>query len=389
MIPKSLPVALRSLKDAASGTTLGAVAALIVFAAGCATITGGSNQSMYVQIQNTPGVPATAADCELSNDKGRWLVHAPNDTTIVRSNKPMLVKCTGAGVQPGTVSVESATRAAMFGNILLGGAIGAVIDHNSGAGYEYPGIVTVVFGQTSSLKMEYAANPQGANGGPTAVPRVIPQGSGYAALADVERVPAGAAGQDQYRRFLAAKLPRAFVVANDGTTQFANGLHGKDLTKPTDPAQRALQYCTDRGHPGCQLYAVDNQVVYVKPDAASMAAAAIAAPPVQKPNLFVLPAPSNFARLEDASAVPVKAAGQGRYLHYLTLPKPRAFVVYEDGDWYMSWNSGSAMANALNACERAGKTCWLYAADDEVVWQPDVNKRISKASQLVSASAAR
>lgn len=343
---------------------------------------------MYVQIQNAPGVPATAADCELSNDKGRWLVHAPNDITIVRSNKPMLVKCTGAGVKPGAVSVESATRAAMFGNILLGGAIGAVIDHNSGAGYEYPGIVTVVFGQTSSLQMEYAANTPSTNGGPTAVPRVIPQGSGYAALTDAARVPANAAGQEQYRRFLAAKLPRAFVVANDGTTQYANGLHGKDLSKPTDPSQRALQYCTDRGHPGCQLYAVDNQVVYVKPDAASITAAAATAPPVQKTNLFVLPPSSNFAALEDASAVPVKESGRGRYLHYLTLPKPRAFVIYEDGGWYMAWDSGSAMANALNACERAGKTCWLYSADDEVVWQPDASKRISKVSQLTAAKPA-
>ena len=41
------------------------------------------------------------------------------------------------------------------------------------------------------------------------------------------------------------------------------------------------------------------------------------------------------------------------------------------------------MTNALDSCARDGKVCWLYAVDDRVVWQADVDKRIGRSAQLL------
>ena len=103
---------------------------------------------------------------------------------------------------------------------------------------------------------------------------------------------------------------------------------------------------------------------------------AVAAPAV------VLPPATGFASLTDADAVPLSEAGKDRYRHFLTLPTPRAFVVMEDGHWYMTWKDPEAMSKALNYCARVGKRCWLYAADDHVVWDADVAKRIGTSAQL-------
>jgi hypothetical protein len=95
-----------------------------------------------------------------------------------------------------------------------------------------------------------------------------------------------------------------------------------------------------------------------------------------------LPPATGFAALDDVHAVPISAAGQERYAHFLTLPKPRAFVVYEDGNWRFYSKDPESMTKALDYCARQGKRCWLYAADDRVVWSPDVDKRVGSAAQL-------
>ena len=96
----------------------------------------------------------------------------------------------------------------------------------------------------------------------------------------------------------------------------------------------------------------------------------------------VLPPATGFAPLEDARAVPLSDAGRERYAHFLSLPKPRAFVVYEDGSWRFYAKDPEAMTKALDYCAREGRRCWLYAADDRVVWSADVTKRIGASSQL-------
>ena len=47
----------------------------------------------------------------------------------------------------------------MFGNIILGGGIGAIIDHNKGTAYTYPTWVQLIFGK--SLVFDRSAEKEG------------------------------------------------------------------------------------------------------------------------------------------------------------------------------------------------------------------------------------
>ena len=47
----------------------------------------------------------------------------------------------------------SGTKGSMFGNILFGGGIGAIIDHNNGSAYEYPTFFQVQMGSNKLIDM--------------------------------------------------------------------------------------------------------------------------------------------------------------------------------------------------------------------------------------------
>lgn len=247
---------------------------------GCASVTGGNVQKMYVQTQMPDGQSVADADCALQNDKGMWRIRSPGDTSIVRSNKPMEIKCVKAPLPAGVVSAESSTRGAMFGNILIGGVIGAAVDHSSGAAYEYPEMIKVVMGQSLAAKMPKDPPVGQANAGKTqsaaassltadtpAAPRpVVPLiATGFAAIDDVDAIPyLGDRGRARYREFLARPTPKAFAMTSTGHFSYANGNKPIVPGDPSDPSARALAVCERQGQGPCKLYAVNNSVVWVK-----------------------------------------------------------------------------------------------------------------------------
>ena len=200
---------------------------------------------------------------------------------------------------------------------------------------------------------------------------------------DIDAVPGlNAEGRAAYQKFLQMKAPRALVIRRVGDSSWvhwADGLVPRDINRPSDPTQRAMEYCTERHQGECTVYAVDYAVVYQKPQAAAVERKVAAAGPVT--SLYKLPTDSHFADVNDPSLVPVSEKSRSRYLEFLALPLPRAFAISADGS--AAFASGSAaMADVLNTCEREGKTCWLYAVDDRVVWQSDPRQRIGRVNQL-------
>jgi len=126
---------------------------------GCASVTGTTNQSMSVQTLEKTGRELSGAVCELSNSKGKWFITTPGSSMVTRSNDDMQIACKKAGYDTGLASVVSATKGSMFGNIILGGGIGAIIDHNSGAAYEYPAHVQVMMGMTNRIDAPAETSP--------------------------------------------------------------------------------------------------------------------------------------------------------------------------------------------------------------------------------------
>ena len=118
---------------------------------GCASITGTTNQNVSVQTKDSMGTELVGASCELGNKKGKWFVTTPGTVGISRSNDDIQVSCTKDGYLQGKQGVVSDTKGMMFGNIIFGGGIGAIIDHNSGAAYEYPSVIQIVMNRIAKV----------------------------------------------------------------------------------------------------------------------------------------------------------------------------------------------------------------------------------------------
>jgi hypothetical protein len=120
---------------------------------GCASLTGGGTaQSVTVLSHTQDGKNLDDVKCEMVNDVGNWTVVTPNTVTINRSNKDLFVTCKKDSIENGTATVVSRTKGHLFGNIVFGGGIGALIDHNNGSAYEYPPSIKVVMGQNQRIE---------------------------------------------------------------------------------------------------------------------------------------------------------------------------------------------------------------------------------------------
>lgn len=100
---------------------------------GCASIVSGQDQVVSVSTPNCPD-----AKCTLVNDDGKYYVNTPGTVTVNREYDELTVDCEKDGYDPVMMKVSSSTKGMAFGNILLGGVIGAGVDMATGAAYDYP-----------------------------------------------------------------------------------------------------------------------------------------------------------------------------------------------------------------------------------------------------------
>jgi len=176
---------------------------------------------------------------------------------------------------------------------------------------------------------------------PDYLPAAPPPPSGYAAIDDIEAVPhLSPPNRDLYRAFLSRPYPRAFVIAPGRRVEESYG--------GFDPLARALQRCRAVSD-ACKAYAVNGDVVWTRPS------------PV--------PPPSGFARIGDIGAVPhLDEAGRTGYREFLTMGRPRAFVVAPNGAWGSSNSGPDPLAGLLAGCSARRLACRPYAVDGDVVW---------------------
>jgi len=114
---------------------------------GCASITSESMQPVDVSAKSAQGKNLSEVDCTLRNEKGEWDVKAPNTVSVRKAAGNLIVKCKKAGHPDGKLSAISRAGAGMYGNLIFGGGVGALIDHNKGTAYNYPSKLPVVMGQ--------------------------------------------------------------------------------------------------------------------------------------------------------------------------------------------------------------------------------------------------
>ncbi|MEM5405710.1 hypothetical protein [Paraburkholderia unamae] len=175
---------------------------------------------------------------------------------------------------------------------------------------------------------------------PEYLPRPEPKASGYASINDFSAVPYLNARQKTalFASYLAAPLPKAIAIGSTSGMWASGGF---------DPVRSAMRQCW-RVSQYCQLYAVDNTVVWPRQESA--------------------PPPTNFASLQDVNAVPwLHADGRQAYTRYLAATRPRAFAIARDGGWGQASGIDSINA-ALVQCAKGHEECRIYSVDGDVVW---------------------
>lgn len=134
-----------------------AVLLVAVASVGCSTITQSEMQSVALtaSYENKP----VEAQCRLSNDRGSWEAKAPSNVAVRKSGEDLDVTCKKEGMPDGILKAISRAAGSMFGNIIFGGGIGAIIDHSKGTGYDYPNQLPVRMGESVVVDKQLEKEP--------------------------------------------------------------------------------------------------------------------------------------------------------------------------------------------------------------------------------------
>lgn len=129
--------------------TVKILAAVAVLACtGCASVINDSTHPLRVETKTQSGELVAGAECKLSNDYGTTTMKSGDTAQVRRSSKDLDIVCKDPKNPEATARAISRANSGMWGNIILGGGIGAIIDHNKGTAYTYPTWVQLVFGRS-------------------------------------------------------------------------------------------------------------------------------------------------------------------------------------------------------------------------------------------------
>ena len=227
-----------------------------VFLVGCASVVNGENQTVQFATRDTKGEAIEGANFEWRNSKKAGSFVSPSVISVRRDYDTLHVNCHMEGYPAGTVAVTSKASSAMVGNILAGGIVGAIVDHSTGNAYEYPLVVIVRLGNNTEISTPRLARGQRQTAQVHKDASVIPPPSGFASLGDVAAVPTeGQSCRDIYARYLGLAPPKAIAFSDHGGCASRTG---------PDAISSALSACSRDGTRQCRLYAVDNNVVWIK-----------------------------------------------------------------------------------------------------------------------------
>lgn len=108
---------------------------------GCSTIVSSNNQTVTVKAMHE-NKEIDGTKCTLQNSKGEWTTVTPQSINIRKAWADLNVTCRKNGAT-GNKVVKSSAEGSTFGNIIIGGGVGALVDAGTGNGYSYPDTITV------------------------------------------------------------------------------------------------------------------------------------------------------------------------------------------------------------------------------------------------------
>ncbi len=137
--------------------------ALVGALGGCATISESPTQRLEIHaIQDHKEIAGVG--CVITNDAGRWFVTAPGRVTVKRSAGNLFVDCRkGTDIAGQERFASRPNSSAMIGNVATAG-LGYLLDKKTGAGFDYPEVLTVLMKAARPLAAPGQPLPQAAPG---------------------------------------------------------------------------------------------------------------------------------------------------------------------------------------------------------------------------------
>jgi len=131
---------------------------------GCASVTHGTTQNVKIETLSPAGKVVDGARCRVSNDRNDAEVRSGLTLPVRRSGENLSIECTQAGQPPARGQAISRANVGMVGNVMIGGVLGAVIDAGTGAGFNYPSWVQLIFGEVRSFDRSAQTGDQATAG---------------------------------------------------------------------------------------------------------------------------------------------------------------------------------------------------------------------------------
>ena len=120
------------MKSFIGAATAAALAAVTL--SGCGTITQGTSQD--IAIATIP--PGGHCDLNRRGEHVASVYSTPGSVVVDKSTKDIVLTCNKPGYQTASINLESDPSLGLFGNAIIGGAIGVGIDYATGAANKYP-----------------------------------------------------------------------------------------------------------------------------------------------------------------------------------------------------------------------------------------------------------
>jgi len=112
------------------------IALLLIQITGCASVLNDNQQTITVHAvcRNT----ALPAVCWAENNRGNWTFMGSQPVVIATDYSDLQISCKSPFFEATVATVSAMPNASMFGNILLGGVVGAAMDVANASGLRYP-----------------------------------------------------------------------------------------------------------------------------------------------------------------------------------------------------------------------------------------------------------
>jgi hypothetical protein len=123
-----------------------AILSTLISIVGCASVTTPTSQTIRIDAVNRTGSSVSDVRCDIANDPLRTSIVVPGAMQVMRASSNLTVRCFKQGEPEGQGVLMSRANSGMAGNILVGGVVGAVVDHTTGSGYSYPSHIQIVMG---------------------------------------------------------------------------------------------------------------------------------------------------------------------------------------------------------------------------------------------------